>query len=178
MFSAAKIFGLSAILSVAIVTAYELPQAGAISPIGQKYADRVLPSAGEPMVEIAAFTPTPVGPAAQTEGGGKGDSLRAKADDRCAAQTWPKISSECLVATNGTTARKAARTITFEERTGPNTSTLVRRTAAQVAGRRAAAPIRVDNRPLAAPMQPNQTPAVVEKARSHGYRAASAFRNV
>ncbi len=88
MFPTAKIFGLSAILSVAIVTTYELPQARATSPISQKYADRVLPSAGEPTaLQTAVFAPTPVGATARTQRGAKGDSLRSKADDRCAGQT-------------------------------------------------------------------------------------------
>ena len=135
MFSTARIFGLSAILSVTIVTAYELPQAREMSPVGHKHIDRVLPSAAHTMGQIGDFTPSAVAPTARTEGGRKGDSLRTKADDHCAAQTWPTISSDCLVAANGTPARKAVRTITFEERTAPNTSTLVRRPAAEMAGR-------------------------------------------
>jgi hypothetical protein len=57
MFSTARIFGLSAILSVAIVTAYELPQAREMSPVGHKHIDRVLPSAAHTMGQIGDFTP-------------------------------------------------------------------------------------------------------------------------
>ncbi len=137
MFPAAKIFGLSVILSVAIVTAYELPQARETPPVSKKHTDRVLPSQGEPTVQIAVYAvPAQAGDAAHGhEGAAKGDSLRVKMDDRCTAQTWPNISGDCLVAANGTPARKAVRTITIEERTGPNTSTLIRRPATEMAGR-------------------------------------------
>lgn len=135
MFSAAKIAGLSAILAVAIVTAYELPQARETPPVSKKHTDRVLPSQGEPTVQIAVYTPATGGATTLTDGAPKGDSLRFKVEDRCAAQTWPNISGDCLVAANGTPARRAVRTITIEERTGPNTSTLVRRPAAEMAGR-------------------------------------------
>lgn len=135
MFPIAKIFGLSVVLSVAIVTAYELPQARETAPVSQKYTDRVLPSEGEPTVQIAVYAPAASSLAARTESGAKGDSLRVKMDDRCATQTWPNISSDCLVAANGTPVRKAVRTITIEERTGPNTSALVRRPAGEMASR-------------------------------------------
>lgn len=136
MFPAAKIVGLSAILSVAIVTAYELPQARETAPVEKKHTDRLLPTQGEPTVQIALYSvPASTEAAASTGEVRKGDSLRVNAGDRCASQTWPNISSDCLVAANGTPARKAVRTITIEERTGPNTSTLIRRPAAEMAGR-------------------------------------------
>lgn len=135
MFPAAKIFGLSAILSVAIVTAYELPQARETSPVKDKYTERLSPNQSEPTVQIAIYTPVREAPTAPVGGALKGDSLRVKLEDRCATQAWPNISSDCLVAANGTPARKAVRTITIEERTAPNTSTLVRRPALEMAGR-------------------------------------------
>jgi hypothetical protein len=137
MFGTAKIIGLSAILSVGIVTAYELPQARESAPAAKKYTDRVLPaegSPGQPMIAYAA----PVSQIAVRETQGearKGDSLRMQMEDRCAAQAWPNISADCLAAVNGAPVRKPARTITIEERTA-NASTLVRVPLADVAARR------------------------------------------
>ena len=133
MVPVAKIFGLSAILSVAIVTAYDLPQARETSPVSQKFIDRVLPSQSEPTVQNAVYAP--VGARTTSQGNAKGDSLRGKLDDRCAAQTWPNISSDCVVDANGAPTRKTVRTVTFEERTGPNSSALVRKPALEVAAR-------------------------------------------
>ena len=134
MLPVAKIFGLSAILSVAIVTAYDLPpQARETSPVSQKFTDRVLPSQSEPTMQIAVYAP--VGARATAQGDAKADSLRVKLDDRCAAQTWPNISSDCVVNANGSAIRKTVRTITIEERTGPNSSALARHSALEVAMR-------------------------------------------
>ena len=166
MFPTAKILGLSAILAVAIVTAYELPQAREPSPT-HKQVERVLPSAGESISRIAVLAPSPPAAKAHTGGGTKGDSLRAKANDRCAAQTWPIISSDCIAAANGAPARATVRTITFEERTGPNTSVLVRRPAAEMAGIERPRRLGCERRPACRATQPNQTAAVMDKVRSH-----------
>lgn len=136
MFGTAKIIGLSAILSAAIVTAYELPQARESAPPAKKYTDRVLPAEGS-LAQAAIAYAAPVQQITVRESQGearKGDSLRMQMDDRCAAQAWPNISTDCLVPVNGAPVRKPTRTITIEERTA-NTSTLVRVPAAEVAAR-------------------------------------------
>ena len=108
--------------------------------IGCQRAARVLDrtngghlTSGEPTVQIAVYAP--VGARATAQGDAKGDSLRVKLDDRCAAQTWPNISSDCVVDANGAPTRKTVRTITIEERTGPNSSALVRKPALEIAAR-------------------------------------------
>jgi hypothetical protein len=138
MFATAKIMGLSAVLSAAIVTAYEFPQARETAPAAAKYADRILPSGTATAPQMIAYAkPAPQASAREAAGEtGKGDRLRLQMEDRCAAQTWPNISSDCVVAVNGASGRKPARTITIEERTGANSSALVRVPVADLAARR------------------------------------------
>jgi hypothetical protein len=135
MFGTAKIIGLSAILSAAIVTAYELPQAREAAPVAKRYTDRVLPTEGaSAQPAIAYAVPLSQSSVRETEGEGrKGDSLRRK-EHRCADQAWPNISTDCVAAVNGAPVRKPVRTITIEERTA-NGSTLVRVPVADVAAR-------------------------------------------
>jgi hypothetical protein len=137
MFPTLKIIGLSAVLSAGIVTAYELPQARDAAP-SPKHADRILPTLAEPGSKTAAYHAAVSQDVARegTDGARKGDLLRARIADGCTGQAWPNISPECVMSASGTTARKPVRTITIEERQGPNTSALVRLPLTDVAARR------------------------------------------
>jgi hypothetical protein len=118
--------GLAAELSAGVVTAYDLPQArDAAAPTGKTYYDRVLPSdaiEAPKATTVALVMPEHTGSVKQA---GKGDAIAA-AGPTCAAQTWPHISRDCVVAENGAPVRKPVRTITIEKRESVNTSTLVR----------------------------------------------------
>ena len=140
MFATFKMIAITAAVSAAIVTAYDLPSVRANSETGTKtyyaktYYDRVLPSEpanGAKVILAVAAVPTQSSSAAA---GGKGDSLRAT-DPNCAAQAWPNVARECLIAEVGTPVRKAVRTITIEKREGANTSVLVPVPSAEIASR-------------------------------------------
>jgi hypothetical protein len=65
---------------------------------------------------------------------------KAKADrlplpDSCARQEWPYLSQQCLIASDGSPARKVNRFITVERRLGDNVSELVRLPVADLAQR-------------------------------------------
>lgn len=133
MIASFKLIGVVAALSAGVVTAYDLPQArDAAAPAGKAFQDRILPS--EPIeaaqaTRVALVMPEHTGSVKQE---GKGDQLRGAG---CAAQTWPNISRDCVVAENGAEIRRSVRTITMERRDGANTSTLVRVPATGVATR-------------------------------------------
>ena len=135
MFATFKMIAITAAVSAAIVTAYDLPSVRANSETGTKtYYDRVLPSEpanGAKVILAVAAVPTQPSSAAA---GGLGDSLRAS-DPNCAAQAWPNVARECLIAEVGTPVRKAVRTITIEKREGANTSVLVPVPSAEIASR-------------------------------------------
>ena len=133
MIASFKMIGLASALSAGVVTAYDLPRQSA-EPAGKTYYDRILPSdeIEAPKTVVALSVPETTGSVKASAEPGKGDRL---ADPSCAAQTWPNISRDCLVAENGTPIRKPVRTITIEKREGANTSTLVRVPATGVASR-------------------------------------------
>ncbi len=136
MFATFKIISLTAALSAGVVTAYDLPRE-TVAPVGKTFYDRVLPSdrvEAPKAVAYAASLPETTGSVREVRQDGKGDQLRGL-DQSCAAQTWPNISRDCVVAENGTPVRKPVRTITIEKRESANTSTLVRVPATGVASR-------------------------------------------
>jgi hypothetical protein len=140
MIATFKMIGLASALSAGVVTAYDLPRQSP-EPAGKTFYDRVLPSdpiEGQRSVTVALTMPETTGSVTVTEASAaaqsdKGDQLRS--NPTCAAQTWPNISRDCLVAENGTPVRTPTRTITIEKRDGANTSTLVRVPATGVASR-------------------------------------------
>jgi hypothetical protein len=123
MFGTFKIIAVTAALSAGVVTAYDHPQLrGEGQPGSKTFYDRVPPSESAPMARLAPFV---VPGEADGRMGAKGDALTAGAKS-CAAQAWPNISPDCLVAESGATLRASVRTITIEQREGTNTSVLVR----------------------------------------------------
>lgn len=129
-----KLIAVTAAISAGFVTAYDLSQVRAGTKArGKTYYDRILPSESGAAAKIvyAVATADETGSLASDV---KSDSLRAAAPN-CASQTWPNIARECLVAENGATLRKAARTITIEQRQGANVSVLVRVPSAEIASR-------------------------------------------
>ena len=135
-----KIAGLSAMLSAGIVTAFEIHAAPERTPVtGQKLQDR-LPQDRSMTVRHAASETTGVAMLARNTddqpraGFGKGDLERLIV--RCANQIWPNIAHECLTSTDGRPVRRATRTITVEERSkGESTSVLVRLPTTEMAHR-------------------------------------------
>lgn len=131
-----KLIGVVAALSAGVVTAYDLPQArDAAVPASKAFHDRIPPSepiAAPKATQVVLASPEHTGSVKQE---GKADRLAGAAG--CAAETWPNISRDCLVAEDGTPLRKPARTITItmERRDRANTSTLVRVPATGVATR-------------------------------------------
>ena len=133
MFGTFKMITVTAALAAGVVTAYDMPQVRAGGETATKtYYDRVLPSEATPAKLVHAVSvPEQTG---SLKSDVKADSLRSL-DPACAAQAWPNISRECLVAENGAQARKPVRTITIEKREGQNTSVLVRVPSAEIASR-------------------------------------------
>ena len=138
MFATFKMIGLASALSAGFVTAYDLPQLrDNAAPAGKTFYDRVLPSEeiqAPVRLAYAASLPETTGSVKEVRQDGKGDQLKSL-DPTCSSQTWPNISRDCLVAENGATIRKPARTVTIEKREGANTSVLVRVPATGVASR-------------------------------------------
>ena len=138
MFATFKMIGLASALSAGVVTAYDLPQLrDNAAPAGKTFYDRVLPSEeiqAPVTLAYAASLPETTGSEKEVRQDGKGDQLKSL-DATCSNQTWPNISRDCLVAENGATIRKPARTVTIEKREGANTSVLVRVPATGVASR-------------------------------------------
>lgn len=138
MFATFKMIGLASALSAGVVTAYDLPQLrDNAAPAGKTFYDRVLPSEeiqAPVIVAYAASLPETTGSVKEVRQDGKGDQLKSL-DPTCSSQTWPNISRDCLVAENGATIRKPARTVTIEKREGANTSVLVRKPVTGVASR-------------------------------------------
>jgi hypothetical protein len=133
MFATFKMIGLASALSAGVVTAYDLPQLrDNAAPAGKTFYDRVLPS--EEIQAPVRLAYAASGSVKEVRQDGKGDQLKSL-DATCSSQTWPNISRDCLVAENGATIRKPARTVTIEKREGANTSVLVRVPATGVASR-------------------------------------------
>ena len=134
MFPSFKLIAVTAAISAGFVTAYDLSQVRAGTEARTKaYYDRVLPSDANGPAKVV-FTVAAADQTGALQSDGKSDLLRVAAPD-CASQTWPHIGRECLVAENGATLRKAARTITIEQRQGANASVLVRVPSTEIASR-------------------------------------------
>lgn len=117
-----KIAALSAALATILVTAVDLPKAGAAAPVGKAFTER-LPEGSvglRPALATGRVAP-------------QGDALRERLDDPCAKAVWPYVPQGCL-ARDAAPAR-AARTITIEQRDTANTSALVRVPVRTVAAR-------------------------------------------
>jgi hypothetical protein len=126
-----KMSALSAVLSFALVTAYNQAWSSQPSPAqGKLYQDR-LPAAGPASSEEPRTAAVPTAPSVSA--GRKGDRLSHIGP--CADQTWPYIPPACQSAASDETSPKAVRVITIESREGANTSVLVRVPQADVASR-------------------------------------------
>ena len=129
-----KLIGITAAVAAGLVTAYDQSQVRAGTETRTKtYYDRVLPSDSVATTKLVYAVPAP-DETGSLRSDVKSDSLRGAAPN-CAVQAWPHIARECLVAENGAILRKAARTITIEQRQGANASVLVRVPSAEVASR-------------------------------------------
>lgn len=134
-----KIAGLSAMLSAGIVTAFEgsaAPERASVT--GQKLQDR-LPQGRGMTIGHAASERTGVAMLAHAIDGqpraGFEKGYLEGSSARCADQTWPNISHDCLTSLDGRPVRRAARTITVEERPDEGSSILVRLPATEAARR-------------------------------------------
>jgi hypothetical protein len=65
----------------------------------------------------------------------KGDRTNVRAKTSCGDQTWPNLTSDCLVTADGALARRPVRYVTFEHRTGPSSSGATRVPLTDVASR-------------------------------------------
>jgi hypothetical protein len=138
MFELMKIVGMSAVLSAGVVTASEMQTRPDREPAsGKIYTDRVPQGdavSGQKLRIAYAAATADVGEGSRTQKEGKGDLLRNGPQRHCGSQAWPNIASECLARADGTPTR-SVRMITVEQRSGANTSVLVRVPASEVAQR-------------------------------------------
>ena len=138
MFELMKIVGMSAVLSAGVVTASEMQTRPDREPAsGKIYNDRVpegesVPGRSLRITYASATLEESAG--SQTVKEAKGGLLRDVPQRHCASQAWPNIAPECLVPAGGAQPR-SVRMITVEQRSGANTSVLVRVPASEVAQR-------------------------------------------
>lgn len=136
MFDLMKIVGMSAVLSAGLVTVSEM-QASPEPVSGKIYTDRVSDGEAVPQhswnVSYAARSRSEAHATPSKEA--KGDLLRRTPQGACSAQAWPNIAPECLVAADGASDRGSVRMVTVEQRSGANTSVLVRIPASTIAQR-------------------------------------------
>lgn len=137
MFPTFKIATLSAVLSAALVSGFAAQ--GARSTLipsetaAKVFQDRVPQDATGGAAIVVAYASTADRAGARSTR--KGDMLKLVPDAACADQAWPYIAPECLTAAEGTPVRQVARTVTVEQRGGPNTSVLVKGAALTLAAR-------------------------------------------
>jgi hypothetical protein len=125
-----KMSGLSAVLSFALVTAYDQASSSQPDPSPKIYRDR-LP--GPEQAPTSDARPASSAALRSAAAAAKGDRLAAAAD--CADQTWPYIAPECMAASTDRPGWRQVRVITIEARAGANTSVLMRVPQADVASR-------------------------------------------
>ena len=142
MFQSIKVIALIAAVTAGVVTAYEFPLASgpaAAVVAGSKFQDRIAPSEGAVSAASASLQQVTYAPPQSNSAGaaigapGRGDRLAVAKN--CAAQAWPNISPDCVVAADGNPARRTVRLITTEQRDAANTSVLVRLPSSDVAAR-------------------------------------------
>ena len=127
-----KIVGIGAVLSAGVVMASEVQVGSSRDAGGKIYTDRVPQGEAAGLVRIA-YAAGQVGEKPQVSQA-KGDLLRADRSRACMSQAWPHIDPECLQRADGT-ARRSVPMITVEERSGANTSVLVRIPTPEIAQR-------------------------------------------
>lgn len=125
MFAGAKkIVGIAAIVAAGIVAADDFATARSAQPTEVvKQADRHPAMDGGQSARAAEPVRLSM-PAPRSNATPKNDRLAGDAP-ACDEQTWPKITSECLLSAKATSA-KPIRTVTVERQTGKNSSRLER----------------------------------------------------
>lgn len=130
MLTVLKIAGLSALLSAALVTAFEGRSAARTTESVKTYQDRVeadLPAhvaARVASVRLADLSGQVPGP--DINRAAKGDVPKAATTDRCAGQAWPHLPRDCMAPAEGAPIRKAVRVISLETRDGVAASSVAK----------------------------------------------------
>ncbi|WP_046864964.1 hypothetical protein [Microvirga massiliensis] len=126
MFGLVKMSAVSAVLSVGIVTTFDPPALWAQdAPVVKPFQDRIAADEGVASSGAADERTSSADFIAVTPVRNTKSNRLTTSSDRCAAQTWPHLSSDCISGASGGLSRQV-RVITIERREGTNTSILTR----------------------------------------------------